>query len=159
MFLSRNSVIFLISTVLLLISSCGGYEKLLKSSDYAMKYDKAVDYYENEEYVRAGTLFDQIASIYRGTTKADTVYYYQARSYYMQRDYILAGHHFNNLATNYPNSTYREESEFMVAYCYYKLTPKPSLDQESTEKAIFKSLQSGNNMREMTDTIIDNLNT
>ncbi len=136
MFLSRNSVIFLISTVLLLISSCGGYEKLLKSSDYAMKYDKAVDYYENEEYVRAGTLFDQIASIYRGTTKADTVYYYQARSYYMQRDYILAGHHFNNLATNYPNSTYREESEFMVAYCYYKLSPKPSLDQESTEKAI-----------------------
>ena len=136
MFLSRLYVILLVFTGLLLICGCSGYEKLLKSSDYAMKYDKAVEYFENEEYVRAGTLFDQIASIYRGTTKADTVYNYQAQSYYKQRDYILAGHHFNNLAMNYPNSVFREEAEFMVAYCYYKLSPKPSLDQENTRKAI-----------------------
>ncbi len=136
MFFSRAYIILLIITGLVLISGCGGYEKLLKSTDYALKYDKAVEYFEDEEYVRAATLFDQIASVYRGTTKADTVYYYQAKSYYMQRDYILAGHHFGNLAGNYPNSVFREEAEFMVAYCFYKLSPKPSLDQENTEKAI-----------------------
>lgn len=136
MFFSRIYIIALLFSGLLLISGCSGYEKLLKSSDYVLKYEKAVEYFENEEYVRAATLFDQIATVYRGTTKADTVYYYQAKSYYMQRDYILSGHHFSNLAVNYPNSVYREEAEFMTAYCYYKLSPRPSLDQENTEKAI-----------------------
>ena len=54
----------------------------------------------------------------------------------MQRDYILSGHHFNNLAVNYPNSVFREESEYMMAYCFYKQSPRPSLDQDNTEKAI-----------------------
>jgi outer membrane protein assembly factor BamD len=136
MFFSRIYIIFLITSGLVLFSSCRGYEKLLKSSDYVLKYNRGVEYFEDEEYVRAGTLFDQIANIYRGTTKADTVYYYQAKSYFMQRDYVLAGHHFNNLALNYPNSAFSEEAEFMVAYCYYKQSPKPSLDQETTEMAI-----------------------
>lgn len=136
MFFSRGYIIFLVFTGLVLFSGCSGYEKLLKSSDYVLKYEKAVEYYENEEYVRAGTLLDQITTVYRGTTKADTVYYYQAKSYYMQRDYILSGHHFGNLAANYPNSVYREEAEYMVAYCFYKLSPRPSLDQGNTEKAL-----------------------
>ncbi len=136
MFFNRNHIILLVVTVLVGFSGCKGYEKLLKSSDYRLKYSKAVEYYENEEYVRAGTLFDQIASVYRGTTKADTVYYYQARSYFMQRDYILSGHHFKNLAFNFPNSVYAEESDYMTAYCHYKLSPKPSLDQENSVKAI-----------------------
>jgi outer membrane protein assembly factor BamD len=136
MFFSRVYTISLVIITLLLISACGGYEKLLKSSDYILKYKKALEYYENGEYVRAGTLIDQVVSVYRGTTKADTVYYYQARCYYMQRDYILSGHHFNNLAVNYPNSVYAEESEYMMSYCFYMQSPKPSLDQNNTEKAI-----------------------
>jgi len=136
MFFGRSYIISLIIIGLVLFSSCGGYEKLLKSSDYKLKYQKGLEYFENEEYVRSGTLFDQIVSVYKGTTKADTVYYYQAQSYYKQNDYILSGHHFNNLAINYPNSSFSEEAEFMTAYCFYKLSPRPSLDQENTKKAI-----------------------
>lgn len=101
-----------------------------------MKYEKALEYYNDEEYVKAATLLDQVANIYRGTTKADTVKYYQAMSYYGQRDYILAGHYFNELATTYSSSEYLEEAEFMTAYCYYQMSPRPSLDQEATFKAM-----------------------
>lgn len=118
------------------ITGCGEYEKILKSKDYAFKYEKAMEYYEAEEFVKAGTLFDQVVNIYRGTIKADTVKYYQAKSYYGQRDYILAGHYFNELATTYLNSTYLEEAEFMVAYCFYKQSPRPELDQDNTFRAI-----------------------
>jgi outer membrane protein assembly factor BamD len=121
---------------LLMIAGCGEYEKILKSRDYPVKFEKAMEYYEAGEYVKSATLFDQVANIYRGTTKADTVKFYQAMSYYGQRDYILAGHYFNELATTYTNSDYLEESEFMTAYCYYKMSPRPSLDQESTFQAI-----------------------
>lgn len=131
-----NHNIGLILLALLMLVGCGDYNKIVKSTDYPVKYEKAMEYYDAEEYVKSATLFDQVSNIYRGTTKADTVKYYQAMSYYGQRDYILAGHYFNELATTYSNSEYLEESEFMAAYCYYKLSPRPSLDQEATFNAI-----------------------
>jgi outer membrane protein assembly factor BamD len=136
MFSNRFFSIFLSLSVLLIISACSGYEKLLKSTDYQLKYSKAIEYYEAGEYVRAGNLFDQIVTVYRGTTKADTVYNYQAMCYFKQRDYILAGHHFTNLADNYPNSAFAEDAQFTAAYCSYMLSPKYSLDQANTRKAI-----------------------
>ena len=102
MFENRRHISLVFMGFVLLITSCSGYEKLLKSSDYRLKYTTGVEYYEEGEYVRASRLFDQIAAIYRGTTKADTVAYYQAYSYYHQNDYILSGHYFRNLALNYP---------------------------------------------------------
>jgi outer membrane protein assembly factor BamD len=77
-----------------------------------------------------------VANIYRGTTKADTVKYYQAQSYYGQRDYIMSGHYFQELSSTYPNSDYLEEADFMVGYCYYKQSPRPQLDQETTFRTI-----------------------
>ncbi len=125
-----------IFTFIIILGSCGGYEKLLKSSDYQLKYEKAFEYYEKEDYVRAATLFEQIASVYRGTVKADTLQFYRAMSYYHQRDYLMASHYFTELYSNFPNSGFAEEAAYMTGYSYYLLSPRPSLDQEYTRKAI-----------------------
>lgn len=125
-----------IGILALTLSACSGYQKLLKSSDNSLKYRRAFEYYAIEDYVRAGELFDQIANVYRGSTKADTVSYYQAMSYYKQKDYIMAGHYFKTFSETYPYSPFAEETEYLSAYCYYKDSPKPSLDQESTMSAI-----------------------
>ena len=134
----KNRVYIGVSILLLgaLISGCGEYEKILKSRDFPMKYDKALAYYEEDEFVKAGSIFDQISNIYRGTTKADTVKYYQAKSYYGQTDYVMSGHYFSELAATYPNSVFLEESEYMTAYCFYKQSPRPELDQDNTFSAI-----------------------
>lgn len=128
--------LYIILFFALVLTSCGEYEKILKSTDYAMKYDKAFEYFEKEDYVRASTVFDQISDIFRGTTKADTLQYYRAMSYYYQHDYLMAGHYFEQLAETFPNSEFSEESSYMNAYCYYKLSPRPSLDQENSYKGI-----------------------
>jgi len=127
-------VLFLLGSVIL--GGCGEYEKLLKSRDFQKKYDVGVEKYEEEEYVKAATLFDQVANIYRGTIKADTVKYYQAKSYYGQRDYLMAGHYFSELSMTYPNSVFLEECDFMNAYCYYKQSPRAELDQTNTMQTI-----------------------
>jgi outer membrane protein assembly factor BamD len=127
--------VFIVVTFLLLVG-CGEYEKILKSKDYAMKYDKGLEYYNTEEFVKSATIFDQVVNIFRGTLKADTVKYYQAKSYYGMRDYIMAGHYFNELSATYANSAFIEESDFMAAYCYYMLSPRADLDQEATFNAI-----------------------
>jgi outer membrane protein assembly factor BamD len=136
----KNRVIrgpgILIILAAMLLAGCGEYEKLLKSRDIQLKYEKGIEYYKTGDYVRAATLFDQIANIYRGTTRADTVKYYQAKSYYGQKDYMMAGHYFNELSTTYPSSEFLEEADFMTGYCFYQLSPRPELDQEYTNKAI-----------------------
>jgi len=122
--------------LILAVTGCGEYERLLKSSDYQRKYERGLAYYEEGEYVKSATLFDQVANVFRGTIRADTVKYYQAQSYYAQRDYMMAGHYFNELSLTYPNSEFKEEADFMVGYCYYKQSPRPELDQDNTFKAI-----------------------
>ncbi|MCF8380455.1 MAG: outer membrane protein assembly factor BamD [Bacteroidales bacterium] len=128
--------IFYLFVVFIFLASCGEYEKLLKSSDYALKYDKAFEYFEKEDYVRSATIFEQIANVYRGTTKADTINFYRAMSYYYSKDYVLAGHYFGELSVTYKNSEFAEEASYLNAYCFYKLSPRPSLDQDYTYKAI-----------------------
>lgn len=130
----RSFIILLISVLALV--SCGEYEKLLKSSDYDLKYEKALEYYENEEYVRAATLIEQILPRFRATNKADSLLYYQAYSHYNQGDYILAGYYFRNFSKTYNNSSFTEECDFMGAYCHYLMSPKAILDQTNTTEAI-----------------------
>ena len=132
--MGKNNLIIILFA--LFIASCSGYERLLKSSDYELKYKKAFEYYNKGDYVRASTLFDQIISVFRGTNKADSVYYYQAMSYYNQNDYILAGHYFQNFVRTFGNSDFTEEATFNRAYCYYLTSPRSSLDQTNTVQAI-----------------------
>jgi len=122
--------------ILVVLSSCGDYNKIVKSSDYEFKYKKAVEYYEDGEYVKAGTLFKELVNIYRGTTRADKIYYFFAKSMIGQKDYLMAGHYFRSLVKEFPTSEYAEEAQFMTGYCSYLLSPKPRLDQQVTQEAI-----------------------
>jgi outer membrane protein assembly factor BamD len=135
MFLKRYNLFYAI-VILIVTGSCSGYEKLLKSSDYKLKYEKAFEYYYEEDYSKAMNLFEQLMPVYRGTQQADSVNFYHAMCNYKMGDYLLAGHHFKNFATIYGNSPFAEDAEFLHAYCHYKNSPRPTLDQESSFKAI-----------------------
>ena len=48
------------SIIFLLFISCNEFQKLLRNEDIKVKYEMAEKYYENEEWRRASTLFEQI---------------------------------------------------------------------------------------------------
>lgn len=128
--------IFALTALVVIFSACSDYKKILKSSDIEMKYGKAVEYYQKQDYFKAIQLFDELLTYFRGTQKAEDIYYYYAYSHYGQGDYILASYYFNNFVNTFPRSKYAEEAMFMAAYCQYLDSPKSSLDQESTHNAI-----------------------
>lgn len=132
-FITRFALILL---VVFGLYSCKGYEKLLKSNDYQKKYEEALRYYGEEDYMRATTLLDQCAYVLRGSSMADTVFFYRAMAYFHQRDYVMASHYFLQFSTTFGNSPYKEEADYMVPYCFYMQSPKPSLDQSTTVQAI-----------------------
>ncbi len=127
--------------ITLVFTSCGEYQKVLKSDDYNYKYEKAVSYYEEEQYNRAMPLFNELSTALRGTSKMQEVAYYYAYCNYVTGDNLTAAYLFRNFTINYPSSKHTEECAFMVAQCYYNETPVYSLDATNNYKAI-KELQS-----------------
>jgi len=128
--------IIVLSLIGTLLFSCTEYQKVLKSSDYNLKYTEAVKLYEEGDYYRSQTLFDELISIFKGTDKAEDILYYYADCHYQQKDYVLGAYYFNNFATTFPYSDNTEKAAYTAAYCYYLNSPKPSLDQTDTYKAI-----------------------
>ncbi len=122
--------------VVLLLTGCSEYNKVVKSTDYEYKYKKALEYYEKGEYVHASGLLKEMISIVRGTSRADKVYYYYAKSQFGMKDNMMAGHYFKTLVKEFPRSEYAEESQYMVGYCFYLDSPSPRLDQGPTQNAI-----------------------
>lgn len=134
---SKSRKAFFLSVVLMVVAmSCSKYEKLLKSDDYILKYDKAIEFYTKGDWVRSATLIEQILPVYRGTDKAEILNFYLAHSYYNRKDYITSAHLFNVFIRDFPASKYVEEMHFMRALSNYQLSPRPSLDQSYTEIAI-----------------------
>ncbi len=132
-----NKLIYISITVIaLILFGCSDYQKLLKSSDYELKYTKAIEYYEDDDYFRALSLLEELITIYKGTKKAEDIYYYYCYCHYNQDNYVLAGYHYKNFARTYPNSKRKEECLYQSAYCHYLNSPIPSLDQSYTHKAI-----------------------
>ena len=131
---STGAVFILLISIVL--SSCDGYNKLLKSKDHEKKYEAAVEYYENKNYFKAQQLFDELLVIYRGTPRAEEVFFKYAYTYYYMDDYITAAYYFQRYAVTFPKSEKSEEAFFMSAYCKYLDSPKYSLDQTSTHEAI-----------------------
>ena len=93
--------VFLISILLiLLLNSCNEYQKILKSSNLDFKFDKAVELFQNEEYVKAFPLFDELLLLHRGTDKAEQIYYYYSISEFKKGNLLSAAHHLNNFANH-----------------------------------------------------------
>ena len=118
------------------LTNCGEYQEVLKSKDLDYKFSKAVEYYDAGEYNKAYPIFDELISLYRGTQKAQEVYFYYANTLYLQKNYILAGYHFKNFYKTFPQNEQADEAAYLTAYCYYLEAPKHSLDQAYTFKAI-----------------------
>ena len=101
-----------------------------------MKYNVAIKYYNEKKYYQALQLLDELITIYKGTARAEQVYYYYCKSYYGSQDYTTAAYHLSNFAKTFPTSQYAEETQFLNAYCYYLDSPISSLDQKSSLDAI-----------------------
>lgn len=128
--------LFLFVGIILLVSSCGEYEKLLKSSDYELKKAKAREFYDDGQYVKATELFQQILPRFRATDEAEDLNWMNAMAYYGMKDYYMAGSTFKSFVEQFPFGKHAEEANYMSALCDYEISPRAELEQENTRKAI-----------------------
>lgn len=121
---------------LICLGSCGEYQQLLKEKDPDIKYQKALSYFNDQQYVKAQTLLDDVTPYYRGTDRSQDVLAYLSRCYMGQKDYTSAAEYYQAYIRNYPKGRYIIEARFQVGHCYYLDAPDARLDQTDTKKAI-----------------------
>ena len=127
---------YILLSLLLALTACSEYQKVLKSKDVDYKYDMALQYFNDKEYVKAQTLLDDVAAYYKGTERSQDVTIYLARSYMGQKDYSSAADYFQAYIRNYPKGKYAAEAAFQTGHCYFLDAPDPRLDQDFTNRAI-----------------------
>jgi outer membrane protein assembly factor BamD len=119
-----------------ILCSCGEYSKVLKSTDYELKYSYAKKYFNEKQYSKSATLLEELVTIFKGTSNAEESLYLLAQSYYGQQDYETAAQYFENYYTTYPKGEYAELSRYYSGYGLYLSSPDARLDQSKTYKAI-----------------------
>jgi len=122
--------------LLLFISSCSDYQKIVKGDDYEAKFEEANRQFERENYPRAIALYEQVYQRFPRTDKGEVAYFRIGRSYFAEKDYYMAGYYFNQYTVRYPLSDNAEEALFLTAICSVNNSPSSTFDQEETEIAL-----------------------
>ena len=60
---------------------------LLKSGQPELIYSKALEYYQKEKWQRASTLFEGVQHYYTGSSREDSISFFNARCKYKNRDF------------------------------------------------------------------------
>jgi outer membrane protein assembly factor BamD len=131
--LKKFSVLFL---VIILFSACSEYQKVLNKGTTEDQYKMATELYDAEKYNKAIQLFEKVLPKYQGKPQLERIQYMVAESNYNTKNYNLASYYFNRFIGNYPNSSKLEEATYLVAHSHYLASPKSSLDQADTQKAL-----------------------
>ena len=132
--MKKYIIIALVSGTVL--TSCGEYNKVLKSTDYEYKYEAAKSYFGKGQNTKAATILEELITIMKGTDKAEESLYMLGMTYYNQGDFITASHYFTTYYNTYPRGVYTEQARYFSGKALFLDTPEPRLDQSSTYKAI-----------------------
>lgn len=130
--------VVLIFCLAILFNSCSEYQQVYRGDNITAKYSLADSLYKAGKYKKALKLMEQIVPAYRGKPQAERLMFMYSDTYFKMGDYYLAGYQFERFETSYPKSDSVETASFKSAMSYYELSPRFSLDQEDTKKALDK---------------------
>ncbi|MCO5260759.1 MAG: outer membrane protein assembly factor BamD [Crocinitomicaceae bacterium] len=124
--------------------SCSEYNKVMKSEDYAKKFELANSYFDAGKYAQAMALYEQVYQRFPKQSEGELAYFRLGKGYYLSNDYYMGGYFLGQFVSRFPFSTKVEEATFLSALCSVKQSPSKSLDQTDTEIAI-------NNLQQFVD--------
>lgn len=133
----RIPILFLFC-ISIAFTSCSPYQKVYRGDSMTAKYNFADSLYQAGKYKKALKLMEQVVPVYRGKPQAEKLMFMYANTFYNLGDNYLAGYQFERFETSYPKSDSVEIAAYKSAKSYYELSPRYSLDQEDTYKAIEK---------------------
>jgi outer membrane protein assembly factor BamD len=134
--LKNRDIISIIIAISFTISSCSGYNKLLKNPNPEKRYKAGLEYYNKKKYAKSTPLFESLNVIYDDHPCGDTVNFYIAKGYYIMSDYYSAEAALERFTRVSKHSNFAEEAYYMRAVNLHRMSSRASLDQQNTIDAI-----------------------
>ena len=132
--MKRNIIAAL--TIVLFLTGCGSYNKVLMSGDYDNRYESAKAYYVEGHYRKAATILADMITVMKGTDKAQESLFMLAMCEYNDGDNETASTYFRQFYGSYPKGELSELARYYSGMALYRATPDPRLDQSATTGAI-----------------------
>lgn len=122
--------------LVVILASCGEYNKILKSTDADLKYSYAKKYFDEKKYGRTITLLSEILPYYKNRTEEQEMMFLLGQAYFYDKDYTSATLIYKRYYNQFPKGEYTELARFNAGYGLYLDSPDPRLDQTNTYKAM-----------------------
>ncbi len=96
---------------------------------------RAVAAFEARNFGRAAQLYEVFVQYHHGDPRAPEARLNLGQSYQERRDYLTAATHYQRLLNDFPQSQFGLAARMGICESYYRLSPRPALDQEYTVSA------------------------
>ena len=134
----RQKLFYLAAFVAVVVAFCGcsNIQRVIKTGDAELIYDRGVLFYQAEKWQKALALLNHCEPYFKGTLKEDTIKFYKARAYFKDGDYMTASEQLDDFRRSFGRSAFIESAEAMYAISLYNMCPGPERDQSRTSQAI-----------------------
>jgi outer membrane protein assembly factor BamD len=99
-------------------------------------FERGLTALQKEDWTDAIALFERFILQFPGHPRLQEARYNHSNGYFGKREYITAANEYSRLANDYPAGPWADDARFKVCESYYKLSPKPQLDQQYTRAAL-----------------------
>jgi outer membrane protein assembly factor BamD len=134
--MQKFRLLFLFLSIVLLLSGCGEYNRVLNKGKNTEKYKLAVEMYEQGEYKKCIPLFEKLVGPYANKPQMERIQYMISDCYFQNENYSMAAYYFGKFITNYPESSKVQEAAYLGAKSHFLAAPLYSRDQEDTYEAL-----------------------
>jgi len=118
------------------VTGCGSSKSDINTDDPDKAFSIAKRKFDKKDYADAIDDFSYLKIRFPGTDISDKVQFYLAESYLNQKEYIFAEDEYKGFMNKFPLSPLYPEAKYKLGITYYELSPKSTLDQEYTKKAL-----------------------
>lgn len=132
----RSRYILTALGIILALTSCSQYNKLLKTGTLQQKYDQANIFFEQGKYNKTITLYTNILPYLKGSAKEDTILFRIAKSHYNSKNFEMSYQYFDQYRNIFARMPLAQEAELLYARSFANLSLSPEKDQQETRKAI-----------------------
>lgn len=119
-----------------LLGSCASRGPMLDRMDADALFARGTEQLERRNWSEAAEAFRRFVLVNPNDPRAPEALFRVGEAYQGRREWITAATEFNRVATDYPASPWAERGRFESCRSYYRLAPRPQLDQEYSRIAI-----------------------
>jgi outer membrane protein assembly factor BamD len=119
----------------MLVAGCGSSEQTTNLT-VDQRFARAKALFDKEDYLEAINEFTVITLQFQGSQYASKAQFHLGECRFNRGEYLLAAFEYGLLKRSYPASPLLPDAQYKLAMSYFMMSPRSSLDQQYTKKAI-----------------------